>query len=327
MSQARFEPLWHASQAPAEREAELLALAAPGLADLASAFQQARPGIELYQRLRQLYAEQRQLPLPQWQPLASGPLLRPDMQDARVPALAQRLFSEGYLSSPLATDDNAYGPELVNAVKSFQLNHSLQADGVVGQGTLNELNISPAVRRGQLRVNLERFRWLAQDLEPTSLLVNVAAAQLSVYQDGVPVWQTRTQVGRAERQTPLLKSRVTRLTLNPTWTVPPTILREDKLPQIRRDQTFLSRQNLQVLDSEGHPWPRTRSTGTTRAISSCARTPGRATRWGKWRCAFPTRFRCTCTTPRARHCSAKGRGPSARAVCGSSRSCSCVIGC
>lgn len=253
LSQARFEPLWHASQAPAEREAELLALAAPGLADLASAFQQARPGIELYQRLRQLYAEQRQQPLPQWQPLASGPLLRPDLQDARVPALAQRLLSEGYLSSPLATDDNAYGPELVNAVKRFQLNHSLQADGVVGQGTLNELNISPAVRRGQLRVNLERFRWLAQDLEPASLLVNVAAAQLIVYQGGVPVWQTRTQVGRAERQTPLLKSRVTRLTLNPTWTVPPTILREDKLPQIRRDQTFLSRQNLQVLDSEGHP--------------------------------------------------------------------------
>ena len=130
---------------------------------------------------------------------------------------------------------------------------NLQNIGVIGAGTVAELNISPAMRREQLRINLERFRWLAQDLEPASLLVNVAAAQLIVYQGGVPVWQTRTQVGRAERQTPLLKSRVTRLTLNPTWTVPPTILREDKLPQIRRDQTFLSRQNLQVLDSEGHP--------------------------------------------------------------------------
>ena len=69
----------------------------------------------------------------------------------------------------------------------------------------------------------------------------------------MPVWQTRTQVGRADRQTPLLKSRVTRLTLNPTWTIPPTIFREDKLPQIRRDQSFLSRHNLQVLDSSGQP--------------------------------------------------------------------------
>ena len=253
LSQARFEPLWHANQPARDHTAEVLALAGPGLLDLPAAFEQARPSIEHYQRLRQLYAQQRQQPLPQWQALASGPLLRPDMQDARVPELAQRLFNEGYLSSPLAIVDNAYSPELVNAVKSFQLNHSLQADGVIGQGTLSELNISPAVRREQLRANLERFRWLAQDMEPTSLLVNVAAAQLTVYQDGVPVWQTRTQVGRAERQTPLLKSQVTRLTLNPTWTVPPTILREDKLPQIRRDQTFLSRQNLQVLDSEGHP--------------------------------------------------------------------------
>ena len=129
----------------------------------------------------------------------------------------------------------------------------MQADGVIGAGTLKELNISPQARREQLRINLERFRWIAQDLEPDILLVNVPAAQLTVYRNGVPVWQTRTQVGRAERQTPLLKSRVNRLTLNPTWTIPPTIFREDKLPQIRRDPSFLSRQDLQIVDSNGQP--------------------------------------------------------------------------
>ncbi len=90
-----------------------------------------------------------------------------------------------------------YRDELVKAVKAFQLSHSLQADGVIGAGTVAELNISPAIRREQLRINLERFRWLAQDLEPEGVLVNVAAAQLSVYQSGIPVWQTRLQVGRA----------------------------------------------------------------------------------------------------------------------------------
>jgi murein L,D-transpeptidase YcbB/YkuD len=116
-----------------------------------------------------------------------------------------------------------------------------------------ELNISPLMRREQLRINLERFRWLSQDLEPEGVLVNVAAAQLSVYQSGIPVWQTRLQVGRAERQTPLLKSRITRLTLNPTWTIPPTIMREDKLPAIRLNPEYLRQQNLQVLDPEGRP--------------------------------------------------------------------------
>ncbi|WP_426140030.1 L,D-transpeptidase family protein [Pseudomonas sp. DWP3-1-2] len=251
--QSRFEPLWRSQEPLVDRDAQVLTLASSGLQDIAGAFRQARPSLDQYQNLRRVYARQRQLALLTWRPISNGPLLRPDMQDARVPELAQRLFSEGYLTSPLMEPDNGYTPELVNAVKSFQLSHSLQADGVIGPGTVKELNISPAMRREQLRVNLERFRWLAQDLEPDSVLVNVAAAQLSVYQNGVPVWQTRTQVGRAERQTPLLKSVITRFTLNPTWTIPPTILREDKLPEIRRDPGFLLKHNLQVLDLEGNP--------------------------------------------------------------------------
>lgn len=251
--QSRFEPLWHAQESQQDRHTEVLAIAELGLQDIAAAFRQARPSLEQYQSLRHVYARQRLQALPHWSALASGPLLRPGMSDARVPELAQRLFSEGYLTDLSAIVDTGYNTVLVSAVKDFQLNHSLQADGVIGPGTLAELNVSPAVRREQLRINLERFRWLAQDMEPDSLLVNVAAAQLTIYQGGVPVWQTRTQVGRAERQTPLLKSRVTRLTLNPTWTVPPTIMREDKLPEIRRDQAFLSKHNLQVLDRDGHP--------------------------------------------------------------------------
>ena len=249
LQQAPDEPLWH-SQPPSEDPAlAVLALASAGLADMPAAFDQARPSAQLYRSLRAAYATQRLQPLAQWGVIADGPLLRPGRDDPRVPALATRLVSGGYLAS--VPKGNQYTNELVEGVKRFQASHSLQADGVIGPGTVAELNVSPAVRREQLRVNLERFRWLAQDLEPDGILVNVAAAQLSVYQGGVPVWQTRLQVGRAERQTPLLKSRITRLTLNPTWTIPPTIMREDKLPAIRLNPEYLRQQNLKVLDSEG----------------------------------------------------------------------------
>lgn len=253
LQQSRFEPLWHSQPPSGDPNAEVLAFAATGLHDMAQAFDQARPSADLYRSLRNAYAGVRQQPLPQWDPVAEGALLRPGMNDPRVPELARRLHSGGYLAQLPSGNGKQYQGELVKAVKAFQLSHSLQADGVIGAGTVAELNISPTMRREQLRINLERFRWLAQDLEPEGVVVNVAAAQLSVYQSGIPVWQTRLQVGRAERQTPLLKSRITRLTLNPTWTIPPTIMREDKLPAIRLNPEYLRQQNLQVLDAEGHP--------------------------------------------------------------------------
>lgn len=251
LPQQQIEPRWQPTDSPALAADRVLALALLGLGDLPAAFQQARPALSQYQQLRTVYAQRRQQPLAEWQTLDSGPLLRPDRRDPRVPALAQRLVSEGYLPAQVTLDDDLYGADLVAAVKVFQQQHALQADGVVGAATLEALNISPAQRLAQLRLNLERWRWLAQDLQASGVLVNVAAAQLAYYQNFVSVWQARTQVGRAARPTPLLKSQITRLTLNPTWTVPPTILREDKLPEIRRDLAFLDKHNLRVLDREG----------------------------------------------------------------------------
>jgi len=253
LQQSSFEPLWHSQPPIVDPDTEVLAMATVGLQDMAQAFDQARPSAPLYRSLRSAYAAARQQPLPRWGAVGDGPLLRPGMEDSRVPELARRMVGGGYLASVPAGDVKKYRGELVDAVKTFQQSHSLQADGVIGPGTVAELNISPAIRREQLRINLERFRWLARDLEPEGVLVNVASAQLNVYQGGVSVWQTRLQVGRADRQTPLLKSRITRLTLNPTWTIPPTIMREDKLPAIRLNPEYLRQQNLQVLDSEGRP--------------------------------------------------------------------------
>lgn len=136
-------------------------------------------------------------------------------------------------------------------MKRFQARNNLDVDGVLGPATLAAMNVIPAARMDQLRVNLERFRWLAREMEPTLLLVDIAGAHLTFYRDGQALWQTRTQVGRAARPTPLLKSAITHITLNPTWTVPPTILREDKLPHIQRDPGYLANHGLRVLDASG----------------------------------------------------------------------------
>ena len=144
-----------------------------------------------------------------------------------------------------------YSASIEQALKAFQRLHGLQDDGVLGKDTRTALNVTPTDRLNQLKINLERFRWLSSDIEARSLLVDIAGGRVIFFNGNRPQWETRSQVGRNTRQTPAIKSNVTRLTLNPTWTVPPTILREDKLPTIRENPDYLASHNMQVLDYQG----------------------------------------------------------------------------
>lgn len=256
LPQERIEPVWRSPDSSAQKQAEarLLVIASEGLSQLEHAFNKARPALEQYQNLRKAYARLRSEPLPEHPQIPAGKTLRPGMSDPRVPSLRERLSADGYLQDEIVVPDaaeNQYTPSLETALKAFQRRHSLQDDGVLGSGTLAALNATPHDRLEQLRVNLERFRWLAADIEPRSLLVDIAGGKVIFFRNNSPQWEARGQVGRDTRQTPSIKSSVTRLTLNPTWTVPPTILREDKLPRIRENLDYLAEHKLQVLDYQG----------------------------------------------------------------------------
>jgi murein L,D-transpeptidase YcbB/YkuD len=254
VEQAQVEPFWRAPDSinPDPRPS-VLTLAWQGLADPRLAFAAARPTLPQYRLLREAYGRLRQQPMQVHANIPAGRVLKPGMQDARIPALRQRLAAEGYLAEPLQPSASVdhYDQVLADAVRSFQLRHGLQDDGLIGKDTLIALNTSAQARLDQLRVNLERWRWLAADIEQETLLVDIAGGLLLYYRDGLPVAQTRAQVGRPDRQTPRLKSLVKRLTVNPTWTVPPTILREDKLPKIRSDLGYLALNHMRVLDADG----------------------------------------------------------------------------
>ncbi|MGE8361730.1 L,D-transpeptidase family protein [Pseudomonas sp.] len=253
LSQQRLEPLWRASAWPkTDTRQATLSIALHHVPAPSQAFGAARPDNPLYTRLRAAYAQVRQHPVGEWSAIPDGPLLRPGGNDPRLPALRARLAAEGYLT-PLTTDlGNAFDPLTVDALKAFQAEHGINPDGILGQASLVELNVPAQLRRDQLWINLERLRWLVDDLREAEVTVNVAAAELRVIREGQVHWRTRTQVGRAERATPLLASYINRLTLNPTWTVPPTIFREDKLPEIRNDLAYLERSELSVLDPQGN---------------------------------------------------------------------------
>lgn len=257
LPQDRLEPVWRSTDAvaPQRADARLLDIADAGLMNIERAFDQARPTFEQYHNLRKAHARLRAEPVQRWLPIPPGETLRPGMSDARVPLLRQRLVDGGYLPNASAVEDlkTRYDPTLKQALKAFQARHGLQDDGILGADTLAALNVTPSERLDQLKINLERFRWLSHDIEARSLLVDIAGGRVVYFRDGRAQWETRSQVGRATRQTPEIKSSVTRLTLNPTWTLPPTILREDTLPKIRASHDYLAEQGLQVLDYDGNP--------------------------------------------------------------------------
>jgi L,D-transpeptidase YcbB len=186
-----------------------------------------------------------------WAALAGGETLRPGMSGPRVAQLRERLRAGGYLGPEAGADAQLFDADLEAGVRTFQRLHGLDADGVVGTRSLAAMNVPVEARIQQLRVNLERLRWIFRDLEERYIIANIARFRVSLIEDGRVVWTTRAVVGRPYRQTPMFKARMSYLVLNPTWTVPPGILRNDLLPEIRLDPALIARRNMVVLDTAG----------------------------------------------------------------------------
>jgi murein L,D-transpeptidase YcbB/YkuD len=255
--------MWYEDTLAAQRAASratttraLIDAAALYLDDPARVFELARPATPEYRQLRQAYQQlrQRRDADSHWIDIPAGPSIRPGHSDSRVPLLALRLVMEGLLPADMPgvyAATPVLDAVLTEALRTYQHRHHITADGILGKESLRELNTTPTQRLIQVAVNLERLRWLAHDREADMLLVDIAGARISRYAGGEPQWQAKIQVGQAKRPTPALKSRLTHVTLNPTWTVPPTILKEDKLPEIRNDIDYLSQHRLRVLDRDG----------------------------------------------------------------------------
>lgn len=189
-----------------------------------------------------------------WPTLPAGPTLERGSTGERVARLRQRLAVTGDLppSEPQADSvSTEFARSLENAVIHFQERHGLDADGVVGPATRAALNASPHERIEQLVVNLERWRWMPQDLGAQHILVNIAGANLRLVENGKRVLTMRVVTGTPYRQTPVFSGEISYLVFNPYWHVPHSIATRDKLPEIKKDRRYLDRQRIKVLQGWG----------------------------------------------------------------------------
>ena len=186
-----------------------------------------------------------------WPLVPDGPKLKPGDIDPRLPAIRARLQATGDLPQPVNFERNAYGMSTLQAVQSFQERNGLEPDGVIGKRTLAYMNVTAEQRVRQIELNMERWRWMPRELGKRHIRVNIADFSLKVMENGQPVLEMPVIVGTPYRRTPVFTSMMSYMEFAPTWTVPPTVLREDKLPAIKKNPAFLSKNHFRVIRHSG----------------------------------------------------------------------------
>jgi len=168
-----------------------------------------------------------------------------DMTDPRTPQLRARLEAEGYLRSGGTLDSVL----LTEAVKQFQTRHGLEPDGRVGKGTLAALNVPAHVRAAQIAANMERWRQTPRDRGDMFVAVNTASTTLDFVVRGESVLKLNVVAGTKRHATPIMTAPISSIVLNPAWSVPPSITRNEIVPKLRQDPNYLANNNMVLLDA------------------------------------------------------------------------------
>lgn len=204
-----------------------------------------------------------------WPKLNSTETLRPEQQSPKLAVLREILQRTGMLTatqnivlfgetspaseqgaviadSTAINSENLYTGELVEAVKRFQQWQGLAADGVIGKRTRDWLNVSPQMRATLLALNIQRLRLLPDNVN-TGIMVNIPNYSLIYYQDGAERLSSRVIVGQPKRKTPLMRSSLYNVVVNPPWNVPTSLTRQDIIPKVIQDPGYLQRHGYTVL--------------------------------------------------------------------------------
>ncbi|KQT53087.1 MULTISPECIES: L,D-transpeptidase family protein [unclassified Aureimonas] len=176
------------------------------------------------------------------------------VQNAAVSTLRQRLMVSGDLSQSAGLSP-AFDSYVDAATKRFQTRHGLPDDGVISTYTYKALNVPADIRLGQLQTNIVRLQSMSGFLGERFVMVNVPAAAIEAVEGGRVVQRHTAVVGKIDRQTPILNSKITNLNLNPYWHAPESIVRKDIIPLMQKDPTYLTKNDIKIFAPDGTEIP------------------------------------------------------------------------
>ena len=144
-------------------------------------------------------------------------------------------------------ENDLFDDYMERALRRFQQRHGLESTGMVDTATLRALNRPPEERLRQIQLNLERCRWLPQDLGRRYIMINIPSFELYVIEDDRVLMTMRVVVGKPDRQTPVFSRNMSYLVLNPRWRVPKEVLIQDILPKIQKDISYLTDRHFKAF--------------------------------------------------------------------------------
>jgi murein L,D-transpeptidase YcbB/YkuD len=180
--------------------------------------------------------------------------IRPGGDYPGIAQLVARLRQLGDLApdSVLPTDPLKYDGAIVDGVKQFQQRHGLDPDGILGKGTVTDLNTPLSHRVQQLEYTLERYRWIPPAFAQPPILVNLPEFSLrTMRRQPAPFLTMRVVVGKAYRkQTPVFTGNMQYIIFRPYWNVPPSIQQAELVPKISHDRSYLASHGFEVVDGD-----------------------------------------------------------------------------
>jgi peptidoglycan hydrolase-like protein with peptidoglycan-binding domain len=199
-----------------------------------------------------------------WPSLPAGTVLKTGDKGPLVEILRQRLASEGDLSADLGTG-TSFDAELANAVRRFQARHGLPESGAVRARTLEALNVQALTRHRQLTASAQRLAGSTFSFGERYVVVNIPSTAVEAVERGQVARRFVAIAGKVDRPSPAVETRVTAVNLNPTWTVPVSLIKKDIIPHVQKDPSYLEKMKIRILDAKGQAAPRSRSNQFSRA--------------------------------------------------------------
>ncbi len=205
-------------------------------------------------------------------------------------ALKRRLALSGDLPPEMEAGSN-FDVSVTTAVKRFQMRHGLRQTGLVSGRTLDEMNVSAAQRFRQLASSAQRLAGSAFPYGQRYVVVNIPSASVEAIENGEVAKRYIAVVGKAERASPTVETRITTVNLNPTWTVPTSIIKKDIIPKMQKDPGYLAKARIKMLDGRGEEVnPRSIDWKTERAANFTLRQdPGAGNSLGQMRIDMPNK--------------------------------------